>query len=108
MNKNNYLSLRVDVELKEKFYAFCKGIGMNASGAINLLVVKCIKEERIPFKIENCPNTMISQSSVRISIRMAQETREKFSRICKELGISMSMIIKMYMIKCINTNAIPF
>lgn len=52
------LSVRMDSNTKKEFDAFCAGVGMNASVAVNLFAKAVIRERRIPFVISDvCPFT---------------------------------------------------
>ncbi len=49
------LTVRVNVEDKQLFQAFCDDVGLNVSATINLFVKKVIKDGKIPFEIESDP-----------------------------------------------------
>ena len=47
----------MDADLKNKFEAFCKDVGMNMSTAFNVFAKKAVAEQRIPFSIgKDVPN----------------------------------------------------
>lgn len=45
------ISVRIDKEVKEKFEAICKAIGLNTSDAFNVFVRKVISENGMPFPV---------------------------------------------------------
>lgn len=45
------ITARVDAGDKAAFDAFCSGVGLNTSTAINLFVKAVLRENRIPFEI---------------------------------------------------------
>ncbi len=49
--KNEYLSIRIEPDLKEKFYEFCEKSGISVSAAINQLAIKSMENGSIPFTI---------------------------------------------------------
>lgn len=47
------LSIRVDINDKKSFEAFCNNTGMNVSTAINMFIKTVVREQRIPFEIKS-------------------------------------------------------
>lgn len=45
------ITARVDAHDKAAFDAFCSGVGLNTSTAINLFVKAVLRENRIPFEL---------------------------------------------------------
>lgn len=62
------LSVRVDLEDKKKFEAFCESMGINISTAINMYIKAVLRENRIPFEIGNNPVEKVSSKKSSDSI----------------------------------------
>lgn len=45
------VSVRMDVETKEKFAEFCKSVGISVSAAVNMFARMTIQENRLPFDV---------------------------------------------------------
>ena len=107
-----FVGVRVEVELKESFDIFCERCGMTVSGAVNLMVKKAIDTQTIPFEISVCEPIGAYQGGAvqekRINVRIEDEYREAFKAVCDSVGISMSRIIKLYMLRCLSMGKIPF
>ena len=50
------VNIRMDREDRDRFKAFCEGLGMSVSTAMNIFVKKTLRERRIPFDVgyESC------------------------------------------------------
>lgn len=107
--KNQYLSMRIKPVLKNDFYNFCSKSGISVSAAVNQLALKSIEKGSIPFTI-HVINYDLKKSgeTCRISIRMKTELRQGFSEICAKTGISMSTVVKIFMLQCIDKGKFPF
>lgn len=46
-------TIRLETELKQKFDAVCKSMGMNANVAFNIFARAVVKEKGIPFAVES-------------------------------------------------------
>ena len=107
-----FVGVRVDRELKESFGVFCKKCGLTVSGAVNIMVKKAIDTKTIPFEVSVCEPIGAYQGGevqdMRISVRIEEEYKEAFMAVCDTIGISMSRIIKMYMLRCLSNGKIPF
>lgn len=111
MLKNTGLTIRIDSQLKEDFAAFCDNAGISVSAAVNLLASTSVKEEKIPFEIKMVKYDRKSKGNketVRILIRIEDNLKDSFSKICKKLGMPMSMVIRMYMLQCVEEEKILF
>lgn len=110
---NKYMSIRLDETLKNTFEVFCKNCGMTLSGAVNMLVKQTIRENKIPFCITSAPEVLGfyeggERQVGRASIRIDKESRTEFSKVCDNIDISMSRLVKMFMANCLNTGTMPF
>lgn len=111
---NNYVSVRMDEKLKKDFEAFCEDCEMTVSGAVNLLVNHTVKKKEIPFRIMSSVTDVRGayeggeRQDVRLSVRIDKENREAFQSVCKEIGIPMGRIIKMFMTYCVKAGELPF
>ena len=111
---NDFVSIRLDSELKREFEAFCDSCGMTVSGAVNMLVGKVIEEHRIPFDVIGGDRKIGADEGgdtqiLRASIRIDKDKREEFKAECERIpGQSMSRIIKMFMVHCINMGKLPW
>lgn len=109
MTKNEYLSIRIEPQLKDDFYTFCKKSGISVSAAINQLAVKSVEKAAIPFVIKVVDYDIKREGNLkRISIRMKLELRQGFSEVCSKNGIPMSTVIKMFMMQCVEKGMFPF
>lgn len=109
MSNNEYLSLKIEAQLKDDFYNFCKRSGISASAAVNQLAVKSFETDSIPFVIKALNYDLKRDgNSKRISVRMKPELRQGFSEICTKKGIPMSTVIKIFMMQCIELGRFPF
>ena len=45
------ICIRLDENLKKEFEQFCISTGMSMSTAINIFIMKSVREQRIPFDI---------------------------------------------------------
>ena len=113
--RSDYMSIRIDKVLKEDFYAFCKKCGMTVSGAVNYLIRRTIREEKLPFDVSVGKDDDVygmdeggDPQILRVSIRVDKEVRNEFAKICKNIGFPMGRIIKMFMKKCVNEGKFPF
>lgn len=110
---NDCMVIRIDKELKEGFEIFCREIGITVSGAVNLLVRNTIKQQKIPFKITSSNTVKTAyeggnNQTLRTSIRFDENLKMEFRKICSEIGLPMSCIIKMFMLNCVKTGKLPF
>lgn len=111
MLKNTGLTIRIDSQLKKDFTTFCDNAGISVSVAVNLLALTSVKEQKIPFEIKMVNYDRKSKGNketVRILIRIEDKVKDNFSKICNKLGIPMSMVIRMYMLQCVEEEKIPF
>jgi len=46
---NTNINIRMDVDLKRQFEAFCADMGMTMTTAFNVFARKAVREYRIPF-----------------------------------------------------------
>lgn len=53
------ISIRVEKDLKQKFYSLCEDFGLSAATAFNVFMKTVVRERRIPFEIS--AETMISE-----------------------------------------------
>ena len=54
---NTNINIRMDVDLKRQFEAFCADMGMTMTTAFNVFARKAVREYRIPFEISgDVPN----------------------------------------------------
>lgn len=45
------ICIRLDENLEKEFEQFCSSTGMSMSTAINIFIMKSVREQRIPFDI---------------------------------------------------------
>jgi DNA-damage-inducible protein J len=57
-------SVRMDTEVKKQFDAFCSGVGMNASTAINMFARAVLRERRLPFDVTTEADPFYSESNL--------------------------------------------
>lgn len=68
------ITARLDEIDKARFDAFCSNVGLTTSGAINLFVKAVLRENRIPFEIEQDP--FYSQQNIEYLKKSLKELRE--------------------------------
>lgn len=68
------ITARLDENDKARFDAFCSNVGLTTSGAINLFVKAVLRENRIPFEIEQDP--FYSQQNIEYLKKSLKELRE--------------------------------
>ncbi len=109
-----FFSFRIKNTLKDAFDDFCFDCGLTMRDAVCMLVRKTISIREIPFKVE--PYILCDlpvdeyghMKSQQVNIRMDREMLEDFSIVCDEIGVTKSVLVKMYFIRCLNDNALPF
>lgn len=47
------ISIRVDKDLKQSFYALCEDFGLSAATAFNIYMKAVVRERKIPFEISS-------------------------------------------------------
>lgn len=113
---NEFITIRCEEGLKKSFETFCADCGMTVSGAVGLLVRNAIKEQRIPFAVDSSASLRVggfyeggSKQSVAFNVRVDKEIREEFKMVCeKVIGMSMSRLIKVFMLHCVKNGKLPF
>ena len=68
------ITARLDENDTARFDAFCSNVGLTTSGAINLFVKAVLRENRIPFEIEQDP--FYSQQNIEYLKKSLKELRE--------------------------------
>jgi hypothetical protein len=106
-NMTDYFGLRINKELKESFYEVCKSKGLTAGKAIKLFAREFSKSEKMPFSLI-ADRTFTDNNLVRISIHMDALTRQKFSNVCEDYGLPMSVVVRGFMDYCVQKNDLPF
>lgn len=59
------INIRLEKEVKESADALFKELGINTSAAINMFLIKCIKENGIPFKVTTNKDDSLSSDTIR-------------------------------------------
>ena len=107
----DYFSLRVNAQLKEDFYTFCKSKGFTAGKAVKLLAKQFSKRGTLPFSLDSdraYDEENLLRNGTRISIHMDGETRRDFSNACEEYGLPMSIVVRGFMDYCVSNNCFPY
>jgi len=105
----NMLSLRINKQLKEDFYSFCKRKGFTAGKAVTLLAKQFSKSGEIPFSLDVDGNRRYSDGNfIRVSIFLEAATREQFAAACEEYGLPMSIVVRSYMDYCVTNDSFPY
>jgi DNA-damage-inducible protein J len=50
------INIRMDEDLKQKFDAMCKELGLNMTTAVTIFARQVVREQAIPFRIGYTPN----------------------------------------------------
>ena len=103
----DYFSLRVNPNLKEDFYGYCKRKGFTAGKAIKLLARQFAKTGKIPFSLDGNRNYP-DENLTRVSIHMDAETRKNFAAACEEYGVPMSIVVRGFMDYCVTNDCFPY
>ena len=70
------ITARVDGGDKAAFDAFCSGVGLNTSTAINLFVKAVLRENRIPFELTPAaPDPFFSEDNIAYVKKSVSELR---------------------------------
>lgn len=105
--KREYFSLRVNKELKEAFYDFCKRKGLAAGPVIKMFIRRFIKDTEIPFSLYS--DSQFPESHLdRLNIGMDTEMRAAFSDACESIDEDMSVVVRGFMNYCVNNNCYPY
>ena len=59
MERATTITLRVEIDLKQRFYELCDDFGMSASTAFNIFMKAVVRERKIPFEIQNLDKSEI-------------------------------------------------
>lgn len=73
MNKNTYINMRINDEIKKESESILNELGLSLSNAIDLYLAQIIKERGIPFE-------------VRLAKRAEEEKKLKLAKIINSLG----------------------
>lgn len=49
------ISIRVEKDLKQRFYKLCEDFGLSATSAFNIFMKAVVREHKIPFEISSIP-----------------------------------------------------
>ena len=67
-------SIRTSDERKTSFEGFCESIGITATAAINMFIIACLRENKIPFEIKADPFwSYENQERLRESIKQLED-----------------------------------
>lgn len=106
--KTDFFSLRVNLQLKEAFYDFCKSKGFTAGKAVKLFARQFAVSGVLPWGLD-ADRTYPDDNTTRISIHMDAETREMFANACKNYNdIAMSVVVRGFMDYCVTNNRFPY
>lgn len=53
MSQLSSISIRVEKDLKQRFYALCDDFGLSAATAFNIFMKAVVRERKIPFEISS-------------------------------------------------------
>lgn len=107
MAKTNQFTVRVNPELKKDFFDCCKKKGLTGATAINFFVKRFIESGNLPFALDS-DRGYAEDRTLRMAVRMDDETREKFSAACDRYGLPMSIVVRGYMDYCVTNNRFPY
>ena len=114
MIKTNNLSIRINEDVKSNFDLLCKSAGITASAAVNVFILSCTREKKLPafigedIIVDSQVDLGIVGSNTRMAIRLSNDVKDDFCAICCQIGISMGMVVKMFILKCLATNSLNF
>ena len=78
MEKSTTITLRVEKDLKKRFYELCEDFGMNATVAFNIFMKAVVRERKIPFEVQS--------SKIKEDFK-AKEAFDEMRRIVAEAGL---------------------
>ena len=107
---SEYLSLRVNKNLKDDFNAVCKKRGYTPSRAVRLFCINYIKDKKAPYPdMLNRIRKYSDEDLERVGFRIVKAVRSDFQAICKENGEDkMSNVIRAFMDYCATNDCLPF
>lgn len=103
----DYLSLRVNAQLKDDFYNLCKREGTMAGRVIKLFAKQFSENCNMQFSPTG-DRSYSDDDQIRISVFIEAENRQRFSAACEEYGLPMSSIVRSFMDDCVTNNRLPF
>lgn|GEM_PF-3419018 len=106
--KQNTISVRINDDMKNNFKMFCKNSGTTMSKAIYMFIKQSLREDGLPFLIEEFNNNYNNDDNGHIIVRVQSDIKNGFSSLCEDFGITMSMAIKMFILKCLDRKHLPF
>ena len=101
---NNYLTVRVSVELRTEFVRFCKSQALSPSQAIALFVQYYIRtKDATCCFINDDAQSVASDKSENLAVWLGADDKARFAELAKP---NMSILVRGYMRYCI-VNGIP-
>lgn len=121
MAKTANIYARIDGDTKTQAEKILKEQGISVSKAINLLYLKIIAYQGLPFLVklpeevsqnliaeEDAQYTVNSKKENNINVRIEPEFKNKVDIISKKLGLTTSVIINLFYNQIILMNNLPF
>ncbi len=113
-SSSHYFSFRVRTSLKDAFNDFCEECGLTMTDAIYILIRKTIRAGDLPFKVEPVDTGKLlgfderEGKTEQVTVRINRELLDQFNRVCEEIGVSKSGLVKMYFKRCLKDGQLPF
>ena len=88
------ISIRVEKDLKNKFYSLCDDLGLSAAAALNIFMKTVVRERKIPFEIglgstdtahENYKATFIDMRSELAESGVKEMTLDEINNLIKSV-----------------------
>ena len=76
MAESSTLNVRMDLETKDAFTAFCEAIGMSASSLMNVFAKTVVRNQAVPFSLTTMPEPSVAARYARIFPQSAEELEE--------------------------------
>lgn len=105
------MNVRCSEELKEAFGVFCEAQKKDPSEVLRLFVDKTAEIDGIPaiFTMQDFRRSAGRDGDcvVRLFFRVTEDARDKFQAVCKRYNVSMSRMVKMFVMRCLEEGNIP-
>ncbi len=102
-----FLTIRLNLELKNSFYQLCKEKKIPVIEAVRLFSLELEKKKELPFFM-NKKSNFSHENLVRISIKASEKTKMILSNISKEYGVNTNITIRKFMEYCVTYKKFPF
>ena len=111
MRKETPIPIRVNPNLKKLSDEAFRKLGMNMHAGINLLLSQMVLYQKIPFEVnlsEPKEGIITKEKTVPLMIKSDEQTKAICTEIARNSGLTLSMVVKMFLVQVVDKQAIPF